>query len=182
MEIVVCSLQLAPQVAKDKRVSHAISLLDPFNPFPTLHPLSDDAHLKIGMHDIAEMMDGYEAPGAHHVETALSFAKNWNRTAPILVHCWAGVSRSTATAFSIACAANPDADELEIAQTLRAASPTASPNPRIVAFADEILKRKGRMVAAAESIGRGNLLIGVQPFSIPAHYEARIKKPGHGAT
>lgn len=176
MEIVVCSLQLAPQVAKEKRVSHAISLLDPLNPFPSLHPLSDDAHLKIGMHDIAEMMEGYEAPGAHHVETALGFAKNWNRTAPILVHCWAGVSRSTATAFSIACAANPDADEAEIARTLRAASATASPNLRIVALADEILKRQGRMVAAAESIGKGNLLIGATPFSIPAHY-----KPGSGA-
>ena len=177
MEIVVCSLQLAPQVAKDKRVSHAISLLDPFNPFPSLHHLSDDAHLKIGMHDIAEIMDGYEAPGAHHVETALSFARNWNRAAPILVHCWAGVSRSTATAFSIACAANPDADEAEIARTLRAASPTASPNLRIVAFADDILKRRGRMVAAVESIGRGNLLMSAQPFSIPAHYKA-----GPGAT
>lgn len=176
MEIVVCSLDLAPRIAKEKRVSHAISLLDPANAFPSLHPLRDDAHLKIGMHDIAELMEGFEAPGAHHVETALNFAGRWDRAAPILVHCWAGVSRSTATAFSIACAANPDADEMLIAQTLRAASPTASPNLRIVALADEILKRQGRMYAAAESIGRGNLLITAQPFSIPAHY-----KPGPGA-
>ena len=180
MEIVVSSLILAPQVAKEKRVSHAISLLDPFNAFPSLHPLTDDAHLKIGMHDIAELMEGFEAPGAHHVETALSFARNWNRTAPILVHCWAGVSRSTATAFSIACAANPDASEMEIARTLRAASPTASPNLRIVALADEILKRRGRMISAAESIGKGDLLLSVQPFSIPAHYKSGARTQGPG--
>jgi predicted protein tyrosine phosphatase len=175
MEIVVCPLHLAPEIAKSKGVSHAISLLDPFNAFPSLHPLGDDAHLKIGIHDIDELIEGYEAPGAHHVQSALSFAKGWNRSAPILVHCWAGVSRSTATAFSIACAANPDASEIEIAQSLRAASPTASPNLRIVALADEILKRGGRMYAAAESIGKGNGLIGVKPFSIPAHYA-----PGNG--
>ena len=55
MEIVVCSLDLAARVAKEKRVSHAISLLDPANAFPSLHPLRDEAHLKIGMHDIAEL-------------------------------------------------------------------------------------------------------------------------------
>ena len=177
MEIVVCSLDSAPRVAKEKRVSHAISLLDPANAFPSLHPLREDAHLKIGMHDIAELMEGFEAPGAHHVESALTFAQSWDRAAPILVHCWAGVSRSTATAFSIACAANPDADERLIARTLREASSTASPNLRIVALADEILQRRGRMVAAVESIGRANLLISAQPFSIPAHY-----KPGAGAS
>lgn len=173
MEIVVCALHLAPQVAKEKRISRAISLLDPANTFPSLHTLDDATHLKIGMHDIDEMMEGFEAPGAHHVESALRFAQSWDRNAPMLVHCWAGISRSTATAFSIACAANPDASEMEIAMTLRANSPTARPNRRIVSLADNILRREGRMLTAIEHIGSGNLLIESQPFSIPAHYKAK---------
>ncbi len=180
MEIVVCPLHLAPQIAKEKRVSHAISLLDPANPFPSLHPLTDAAHLKIGVHDIDELMHGYAAPDAHHVESLLAFAEGWDRAAPMLVHCWAGVSRSTATAFSIACAANPKASEMEIAQTLRAASPTATPNKRIVSLADDILQRGGRMRAAVAQIGRGDLLIESRPFSIPAHYAPDREKPERG--
>ena len=84
MEIVVCPLHLAPQIAKEKRVSHAISLLDPANPFPSLHPLTDAAHLKIGVHDIDELMHGYAAPDAHHVESLLAFAEGWDRAAPML--------------------------------------------------------------------------------------------------
>lgn len=170
MEIVVCPLHLAPQIAKEKRVSHAISLLDPTNAFPSLHPLPDAAHLKIGVHDIDELLDGFAAPDAQHVESLLTFAGRWDRAAPLLVHCWAGVSRSTAAAFSIACAANPDASEMEIAQTLRAASPTATPNMRIIALADDILGRGGRMRDAIVKIGRGDMLIEAKPFAIPAHF------------
>ena len=81
--------------------------------------------------------------------------RRWDRAAPIVVHCFAGISRSTAAAFSALCAARPDLDEEEIALRLRARSPEATPNARIVALADEILGRSGRMVRAVEKIGRG---------------------------
>ena len=63
----------------------------------------------------------------------------WDRAAPLLIHCFAGVSRSTAAAFIAACALSPRRDEGEIARALRAASPTATPNARLVALADATL-------------------------------------------
>ena len=53
------------------------------------------------------------------------------------------------------CALNPAIPEEDVALRLRAASPTATPNPRVVALADKALRRGGRMVAAIERIGRG---------------------------
>jgi predicted protein tyrosine phosphatase len=49
---------------------------------------------------------------------------------------------------------------------MRAASRFAYPNPRIVAIGDEILGRKGRMVAAVKAIGRGEIVAENIPFSL----------------
>jgi predicted protein tyrosine phosphatase len=76
------------------------------------------------------------------------------------------VSRSTASAFIAACALNPKRDEHEIAQALRAASPTATPNARFVALADDRLQRNGRMSAAIQSIGRGADCFEAEPFTL----------------
>ena len=71
----------------------------------------------------------------------------------IVVHCYAGISRSTAGAFITACALNPERDERTIARLIRDASPTAQPNLRLVALADNLLGRKGRMVKAVDTLG-----------------------------
>jgi predicted protein tyrosine phosphatase len=83
-----------------------------------------------------------------------------------VVHCWAGISRSTAAAFVVACTLNPERDERDIAWAIRRASPTATPNLRIVTLADEILEREGRMVAAIEAIGRGQVAGEGVPFRL----------------
>jgi predicted protein tyrosine phosphatase len=64
------------------------------------------------------------------------------------------------------CALNPQRDEATIAQALRDASSTATPNIRIVSLADRLLGRDGRMVAAIETIGRGNLAEEAMPFRL----------------
>jgi predicted protein tyrosine phosphatase len=105
----------------------------------------------------------------------LNFVSAWAPEDPILIHCYAGISRSTATAFITACAHNPSADEEEIALALRAASPTASPNRRFVALADAELGRGGRMSRAIDKIGRGPSWYEVgeaKPFSISACFGA----------
>ena len=68
------------------------------------------------MDDITEPMDGYVAPSEAHVEQVLNFVRGWDRSAPLVIHCYAGISRSTASAFAAACALNPHRDEIEIAQ------------------------------------------------------------------
>jgi len=49
---------------------------------------------------------------------------------------------------------------------LRRASPTATPNIRIVSLADRLLGRQGRMVAAIETIGRGLMATEGTPFRL----------------
>jgi predicted protein tyrosine phosphatase len=104
------------------------------------------------------------------VHEVLAFGRDWSGEAPILVHCWAGISRSSASAFTLACARNPHADEHEIAREIRARSPHAAPNPRIVALADEILGRQGRMVSALAAIGPGEPATENTPFEIAADW------------
>ena len=97
---------------------------------------------------------------------------DWDRKAPLLIHCWAGISRSTAAAFITLCALNPEADEFGLARALRRASATAYPNRRLVALGDEVLSRSGRMIAAVEDIGRGEFAEQGQVFSLSARAAA----------
>jgi predicted protein tyrosine phosphatase len=84
----------------------------------------------------------------------------------MVVHCFAGISRSTGAAFVAACALNPKRDEATIARAIRDASPTAQPNTRIVGIADRLLKRNGRMIRAVEALGPGEPAAEGRPFRL----------------
>lgn len=155
MAIIVCPLSRAPEIARERRPSHVVSLLDPGSAFPSLEGYGHDRHLRLGIHDIEADADGLDICCAQRMDRILDFVGGWGRDEPILIHCYAGISRSTATAYITACAHNPAMDEEEIALALRAASPTASPNRRFIALADAALGRGGSMSAAIEKIGRG---------------------------
>jgi predicted protein tyrosine phosphatase len=167
MMLVVTPLRLLPQVIAERAPSHIITLLSPEELIDTPAGFDPDRHLRLGMHDIIAPESGFTAPDAAMVERALEFARGWDGRAPMIVHCWAGISRSTATAFSIACDRNPHADELKIALAMRRASPSAFPNRRIVALADDILDRRGRMLEAVEAMGGNGFVIEGAPFDIP---------------
>jgi predicted protein tyrosine phosphatase len=77
----------------------------------------------------------------------------------MIVHCWAGVSRSMASAYTVLCDRAGPRSEMEIAQAMRARAPHAYPNRLIVRLADEMLGREGRMVAAVEAMGDGVLVV-----------------------
>ena len=96
----------------------------------------------------------------------VEFVQRWDRKAPMVIHCYAGISRSTASAFASICALSPHRDERSIAQALRRASPTATPNTRIVSLADRLLGRDGRMIAAIETIGPGAFAAEAEPFRL----------------
>lgn len=175
MTIYVCPLARAPLLAREHKPSRIVSLLDPGTAFPSLAGYAADRHLCLEIHDIETEMDGLDAMCGHRMRRVLQFVQGWGREAPILIHCYAGISRSTATAFITACAHNPGADEEEIALALRKASPTASPNRRFVALADAELGRSGRMSRAIDAIGRGGNWFEIgeaQPFSMPSRFGA----------
>ena len=153
--IVVCPLSRLAETVAGYRASHIVTLVNDGTLFARPPVVEAANHLHVAVHDIWEPAEGMVLPGEAHVSEYLAFMRKWDRKAPIVVHCYAGISRSTAAAFSAFCAARPDLDEAEVALRLRQRSPEATPNARIVALADEILGRSGRMVRAIEKIGRG---------------------------
>ena len=170
MVLVVTPLRLLPQVIAERAPSHLITLLSPEELIETPPGFDPKRHLRLGVHDIAVPEPGFVAPDAAMVERIFDFAMRWNETSPLVVHCWAGISRSTASAFAIACARDPSADELKIALNMRRASPSAFPNRRIVALADDILGRQGRMVEAVEAMGGNGFAIEGVPFDLAARH------------
>lgn len=151
----VCSLSKLQETTEETGAKSLVTLISGGTPVERPASIASDDHLFLAFNDIVEPMEGLTPPAAEHVKALIDFGHNWKREAPMIVHCWAGISRSTAGAYIIGCARNPDLDEEALAQDLRAASPSATPNARLVAFADEILGRDGRMVRAIRNIGRG---------------------------
>ena len=170
--IFVAPLSLVPTTVADARVSHLVTLINGETPIDTPPSIGKERHLRLAMNDICQPQDGLVLPCEDHVADLIRFALAWDQRAPLLIHCWAGISRSTAAAFISLCALNPQADEHVLARALRRASPTAYPNRRLVALADEVLEREGRMKAAVEHIGRGQLAEEAQVFSLPARHAA----------
>ncbi len=156
MSIIVCPLSRAPELARDRQPSRVVSLLDPASAFPLLEGYGQDRHLCVAVHDINAEAEGLNACDAARMHAILAFVGEWRREAPILIHCYAGISRSTATAYITACLHNPGIDERDIAFALREASPSAWPNRRFVALADAQLGRGGAMSRAIEEIGAGH--------------------------
>ena len=162
----VCSLRLIDDTVRQTGARSLVTLINVGTPVGRPTVIEQDRHLFIGVSDIAEPMDGHIHPAAEHVEKLLAFARDWDRKEPAIVHCYAGVSRSTAAAFIIACAVSPERDEREVAKAIRASSPTATPNRLLVTVADAMMNRDGRMIAAIESIGRGEDCYEGVPFAL----------------
>jgi len=162
----VCSLTRLHRTVEETGARHVVTLLRDVHLVQRPATIPADHHLVLGMDDIPEPMDGYVAPCDAHVRQLIDFVRNWDRAAPMVVHCYAGISRSTAGAFVAACALNPARPELHIAQDLRRSSDTASPNRRIVALADDLLGRRGRMIEAIDAIGPGTMAYEAKPFQL----------------
>lgn len=170
MTIIVSPLRDVETVVRFKKPSHLITLLDP--PLMAQGPrgFAPERHLKIAVDDIWEPEAGKATPDEAMVRRILDFGVGWSGAAPLLVHCWAGVSRSTATAFILACERNPATPELTIAKALRGASAGATPNPLLVRIADDLLDRKGRMLEAVREIGQGRYVYPGAAFEMPSVY------------
>jgi len=153
--IYVCSLAKLEATVTRSKASHIATLITDGSVVPRPKGVRAEDHLILSFHDIPTPMDGMTPPGEAHIDQFLGFVKDWNRAAPLVVHCWAGVSRSTAGAMIALCTLRRDLDEDDIAGRIRASSPEATPNSRMIAIADKQLERDGRLVRAAERIGRG---------------------------
>jgi predicted protein tyrosine phosphatase len=162
----VCSLAALPQTVRQTGASHVLTIMANVEQVQRPETIRPENHLRVSVDDITEQLPGFMAPSDEHVTQVLEFVRGWDRAAPLVIHCYAGISRSTASAFAAACALNPHRDELAIAWAIRAASPIASPNRLIVSLADKALGRDGRMVQALDAIGPGTMTVDSTPFRI----------------
>ena len=136
----VCSLARLYDTVEETGAGHIVTLLKDTDRVARPKTIPEANHLVLGMDDICVAMDGYVIPCDEHVTRLIEFVRGWDRAKPMVVHCYAGISRSTAGAYVAACALNPRRDEMAIARELRRASPTATPNARIVSLADRVLR------------------------------------------
>jgi predicted protein tyrosine phosphatase len=162
----VCSLAALPETVKATGASHILTVMAKVDQVQRPESVLPANHLKVAMDDITEQIDGFVAPCDSHIEQVLNFVRAWDRSAPMVVHCYAGISRSTASAFAAACALNPHRDEISIARQIRAASPIASPNRLIVTLADKALGRDGRMLRALDEMGPAQMMVEGRPFRV----------------
>ena len=99
MRLIVSPLPQVEQLLAEHRPSHLVTLAS-----PGAEAAFDAEHrLDLRFNDIAAPREGLVAPSAEHVEALIAFAQGWTGARPLLIHCWAGVSRSTAAAYVVAC-------------------------------------------------------------------------------
>lgn len=163
----VCSLSKLTDTVNKTGAKSLVTLINAEMEVPTPAGIDPGKHLFLAFNDIVDPVQGLIPASERHVEDLLAFVNSWDRQAPLVIHCWAGISRSTAGAYVAACTLNPTANEYTLAALLRERSPSATPNARIVAMADKLLGREGRMIDAIRGIGRGANAFEGAPFLMP---------------
>jgi predicted protein tyrosine phosphatase len=151
--LLVVPLSSLPDILAEHAPSHLVSLLSPEHMIATPAGFPGARHLRLGVNDIVDPAAGTAPPAREHIQRLLEFSRGWDAQKPMVLHCWAGISRSMACAFTILCDRLGPDREIEIARAMRARAPHAQPNRLLVSHADAILNRGGRMTAALNSMG-----------------------------
>ncbi len=138
-------------------VTHVLSILDPAWPDPpAFGQFAPHRRLALRFNDIIEPGPDRLAPTREDVVQLLAFGRELNEFAAshLLVHCHAGVSRSTASAALILAQAHPELPAQDVLDAVARMRPRAWPNLRILEFGDALLARNGEIVAAASAVYR----------------------------
>ncbi|HET7336050.1 MAG TPA: protein-tyrosine phosphatase family protein [Rhizomicrobium sp.] len=169
--ILVTPLSAVAETIRRDRPSHLVTLLSPEHMIETPAGLLPDHHLRLGMNDVPDAQFAEAPPAANHIGDLINFGRTWDAQAPMLVHCWAGVSRSMAAAYILLCDRLGPGSEADIAKAIRFRAPHAYPNPLLVKLADVALGREGRMIAAAAAMGRGTIVTQGERVEFPLRLE-----------
>jgi predicted protein tyrosine phosphatase len=152
--LTICGIDELPEHGP-RAVTHVLSLLDPNWPeLTSFGSYGEHRRTTLRFHDIIDPGYGRVLPTREHVGEILDFGSQLAAEAEarsdrhLLVHCHMGISRSTAAMLSLMAQVNPDEGEDQLFERLRAIRPQAWPNSLMIGFADDILGRDGRLVAA----------------------------------
>ncbi len=151
--LLVTPLSSLDEALRTHAPSHLVSLLSPEHMIQTPSGFPVTGHLRLGVNDIVDPAAGTAPPARAHIDELLAFSRSWDAKRPMVIHCWAGISRSMASAFTILCDRLGPDREIEIARAIRQRAPHAQPNRLLVSHADDALGRGGRMIAALNTMG-----------------------------
>ena len=143
-------------------VSHVLSILDPEWPVPeAFGSFGEHAKLELRFHDVIEETPGQIAPRREDAEAILAFGRDLMAepaaVARLLVHCHAGISRSTASMALLLAQTRPSLHAERILQGILGIREKAWPNLRVLELGDALLGRGGTLPAAAAEIYRHQL-------------------------
>jgi predicted protein tyrosine phosphatase len=160
-KITVCGIDELPGHG-EVGVSHVLSILDPDWPVPdAFGSFGEHERLELRFHDVIEEVAGMIAPQPKHVDQLLALGRDlMAESAPgahLLVHCHAGVSRSTASMILMIVQACPRAAASAVAQEILRIRPQAWPNLRIIEIGDAMLGRDGEIIESVNEIYRVQL-------------------------
>lgn len=151
-EFTVCGKSEVKKTVKRFGATHLLSTLDPgmrvFRP-PRIDPAN---HLQLWFMD-EEDPSKWEAPTIEHARTILDWSSKLPPDARVVVHCFAGACRSTATAIAIWLQHNGTDKLAEVEQWIKEDRPQACPNLLLAAHFDELLGLNGALVPLCEKIG-----------------------------
>jgi predicted protein tyrosine phosphatase len=156
--ITVCGLEeLAGHAGR--QVSHVLSILDPEQPEPeAFGAYGEHARLELKFHDVIQETPGYLAPQPHHIAQIFEFGRDLLRDPEnqrhLLVHCHAGISRSTASMTLLLAQAQPGLKAGDILAQVIHIRPKAWPNLRILELGERELGRDGEFSTAAAPVYR----------------------------
>jgi predicted protein tyrosine phosphatase len=151
--LTICGLQELGAF-RNAAVTHVLSILDPNYPEPAdFASYGPHERLTLRFDDIIDPAPGLVAPTREHIEQLLSFgeglaASEGDPLSHLLIHCHAGISRSTASMAILLTEARPHASEDDVFAHIREIRPQAWPNSRMIMLADQLLGRRGRLVEA----------------------------------
>ena len=136
--------------------THVLSILDPDHPVPeAFGTFGEHAKLELRFHDIVDPRPGEIVPDRTHVDAILAFGRTLQtERASLLVHCHAGVSRSTASMALLIAQAVPDMPAADVLRAVHGVREKAWPNLRLVELGDAALGRGGALVAATHALHR----------------------------
>jgi predicted protein tyrosine phosphatase len=132
---------------------YIVSILNPESPEPVaLRAFARHERCTLRFHDIIEDSDLLVAPQAHHINELLEFGRSLGGGPDrrLLVHCFAGMCRSTAAALVLIAQSDLASPPENAITRLLEIAPNAWPNARMVQLGDEALSYNGNLVRAVQ--------------------------------
>jgi predicted protein tyrosine phosphatase len=149
-KIEVLDIDMAKHKMRTEAPTKIVSILDSHHAFPPI----GDHHIFVEMSDVNHDTDYYPAlllgtsdpiiPAMEHLKTILAHTSNMTDDDYVLVHCFAGQSRSTAAAIAICM--NNGMPWKEAFHHIEEVRPIMMPNTKIIALIDDYFDLNGELI------------------------------------